>query len=68
MSGEVPRPSGSERRRRKRIWIWLRLCAALAILWWVIRKNGQGRILETLAGVRERPWWVVLAALLFFCR
>ena len=66
MSGESTRPSSSERRRRKRIWIWLRLFAALAILWWVIRKNGQGRILETLAGVRERPWWVVLAALLFF--
>lgn len=66
MGGGRPRPSGSERRRRKRIWIWLRLCAALAILWWVIRKNGQGRILETLAGVRERPGWVGLAALLFF--
>jgi len=65
-SGDLGRSGdpARRRRRRKRVWIWLRLIAALAILWWVINKNGQGRILQTLAGAR--PSWVLLGALLFF--
>jgi uncharacterized protein (TIRG00374 family) len=63
VSGARPRPSDAERRRRKRIWIWLRFLAALAILAWVIRKNGQGRILGTLAGAK--PGWVALGGLFF---
>jgi uncharacterized protein (TIRG00374 family) len=52
------------RMRRKRAWFWLRLIAALAILYFVIRKNGRGRILETLAGAHTG--WVLLGAAVFF--
>ena len=52
------------RRAGKQAWFWLRLAAALAILWWVINKNGQGRILQTLAGATAG--WVALAAFAFF--
>jgi uncharacterized protein (TIRG00374 family) len=52
------------RRRRKLAWFWLRLAAALAILYFVIRKNGRGRILESLAGAHTG--WVLLGAVLFF--
>jgi len=64
MSGSAARSADPARLRRKKAWLWLRLIAALAILYWVIRKNGQGRILETLAGAR--PGWVALGAVLFF--
>jgi glycosyltransferase 2 family protein len=57
------RPADPARRRRKLAWFWLRLAAALAILYWVILRNGRGRILETLAGAHTG--WVALAALLF---
>jgi uncharacterized protein (TIRG00374 family) len=55
-------PAG--RLRKKRIWFWLRLAAAIAVLWWVIHKNGQGRIVDTL--LSADPGWVALAAGFFF--
>ena len=57
-------PADRARRRGKQIGFWLRLLAALAILAWVIGKNGQGRILETLT--RAKPGWVALGAGVFF--
>ena len=59
-----PGAADPARRRRKKAWFWLRLTAALAILYWVIRRNGQGRILETLSGAK--PGWVALGAVMFF--
>jgi uncharacterized protein (TIRG00374 family) len=52
------------RAKRKKLWFWLRLIAAVAVLWWVIEKNGRGRILETL--LSARPGWVLLGAFFFF--
>lgn len=56
--------SAASRKAKKKIWFWLRLIAAVAVLWWVIHKNGQGRIMEGL--LSARPGWVLLAALFFF--
>lgn len=49
---------------KKRLWFWLRLVAAVSVLWWVIQKNGRGRIVETL--LSASPGWVLTAAGLFF--
>jgi uncharacterized protein (TIRG00374 family) len=64
-SGTVSAPEkGPRRKAGKKIWFWLRLAAALAILWWVFQKNGQGRIVDTL--LSAHVGWVLLAALFFF--
>ncbi|MDB5104556.1 MAG: putative rane protein [Fibrobacteres bacterium] len=55
---------GRARARKKLIWFWLRLVAAVCVLWWVIEKNGRGRIMGTL--LSAKPGWVALAALFFF--
>ena len=52
------------RQRRKKIWFWLRLAAALAVLYWVIEKNGQGRILHTLKSAHVS--WAIAGAVMFF--
>lgn len=49
---------------KARLWFWLRFVAVAGILWWVIHKNGRGRIVETL--LSADPGWVALAAVLFF--
>jgi uncharacterized protein (TIRG00374 family) len=49
---------------KKLVWFWLRFFAAAAVLWWVIEKNGRGRIMESL--LSARPGWVALAAAFFF--
>lgn len=48
----------------KKLWFWLRLLAAVGVLWWMIEKNGRGRILSTL--VAAQAGWVALGAILFF--
>lgn len=57
-NGEGARP------RKKQIWFWLRLAAAVAVIWWVIVKNGQGLILEALQ--KAHLSWVLAAAAVFF--
>jgi len=47
----------------RQLWFWLRLIAAASLLWFVIEKNGRGRIIGVLFSAR--PGWVLLAALLF---
>jgi uncharacterized protein (TIRG00374 family) len=47
-----------------RAWFWARLLAVAVILWYVVEKNGRGRILETL--LSADPAWVAAAALVFF--
>ena len=51
-------------RTRARLWFWARLLAVMGILWFVIEKNGRGRIVETL--LAARPGYVLLAAAVFF--
>jgi glycosyltransferase 2 family protein len=46
------------------LWFWLRLLAAVSVLWYVVEKNGRGRILEVL--FNADLIWVLLASLLFF--
>lgn len=60
----APAKSESARKRSKVIWFWLRLAAAVAVLVWVIEKNGRGRILATL--LSAKPGWVLLGAVFFF--
>lgn len=71
MSGEGGAPSGGTpavgakpRPGRARLWFWLRLLAVAALLWWVVHKNGRGRIMETL--LSADPAWVLLAGAVFF--
>ena len=47
-------------------WVWLliRLAVVAGILWFVVEKNGRGRIIETL--VSARLSWVLAAAGAFF--
>lgn len=45
-------------------WFWARLAAALAIVAYVLERNGRGKILATLAAAH--PAWVALAAASFF--
>lgn len=49
---------------RARLWFWLRLAAVAALLWWVVHKNGRGRILEAL--LSADPAWVLAAGAVFF--
>jgi glycosyltransferase 2 family protein len=55
---------GKARPGRARLWFWLRLLAVAALLWWVVHKNGRGRIMETL--LSADPAWVLLAGAVFF--
>jgi uncharacterized protein (TIRG00374 family) len=48
----------------RRLWFWLRLLAAVSVLWYVIEKNGRGRIAGVL--LRAHSGWVLTAGLLFF--
>lgn len=72
MTGETGATGARERvgqpvprgRGRTRLWFWLRLVAVMGILWYVIEKNGRGRIVETLLSARVE--FVVFAALVFF--
>ena len=48
----------------RRLWFWFRLAAAVAVLWYVIEKNGRGRIAGVLFSAS--PGWVLLAGFLFF--
>lgn len=50
--------------RKKKIWFWLRLLAAVGVVWWVVQKNGQGLILQTLKSAHLS--WVLGAGALFF--
>ena len=52
------------RARKKKTWFWLRLLAAVGLLWWVVQKNGQGRILEEFR--QAHIAWVLAAAAMFF--
>ncbi len=63
-TGSTGPAASAKSKAKKKAWFWLRLIAAVAVLWWVIHKNGQGRIVETL--LSARPGWVLLAAVLFF--
>lgn len=49
---------------KSRLWFWARLLAVAAILWWVVHRNGKGRIVDSL--VSADPAWVILAAAIFF--
>ena len=50
-------------RATRRVWFWLRLIAAASLLWFVIERNGKGRIIGVL--LSAQPVWVLTAALLF---
>ena len=45
-------------------WPWLRLLLAAGLLYWVVERNGRGRILHTL--LNADPAWTAAAAALFF--
>lgn len=47
-----------------RLWFWLRVAAVVAILWWVVERNGRERIAVAL--LAADPRWVVAAMLVFF--
>jgi uncharacterized protein (TIRG00374 family) len=55
--------AASQRKRSKLIWVWLRLLFAVAVLCWVIRKNGAASILSAL--LKAEPGWVLLGAGVF---
>lgn len=59
-----PPPSAARTSGRARLWFWARLAAVVAILWWVIERNGGERIAAAILGADPR--WVVLAMLVFF--
>jgi glycosyltransferase 2 family protein len=63
MNGGERAAKGAER-GKKRIWFWLRLAAAVAVLYWVVEKNGRRLILDTL--LSARPGWVLLGGGFFF--
>lgn len=61
---QVTETSAVRKRSASALWFWARLLAAGAIIWWVIERNGRGRILATLASAHAS--WVLLAAAMFF--
>ncbi len=64
MSGrEASGGNGARRKHKKQAWFWLRLIAAVAVLYWVIEKNGRGLILATL--LSAKAGWVLLGGLFF---
>jgi uncharacterized protein (TIRG00374 family) len=48
----------------RHLWFWVRLLSAVSILWYVIAKNGQGRIITVLLSAHST--WILLAGFLFF--
>jgi uncharacterized protein (TIRG00374 family) len=63
---EAAAPAAEARgsKAKARLWLLFRLVAVGLILWWVIEKNGRGRIVESL--LSANPAWVGLAAGVFF--
>lgn len=57
-------PARPASRARARLWFWARLVAVIAILWWVVERNGRERIAEAL--LSADPRWVLAAMLVFF--
>jgi glycosyltransferase 2 family protein len=45
-------------------WPWLRLLLVAALLYWVVERNGRGRIIQAL--LNANPAWTVVGALAFF--
>jgi glycosyltransferase 2 family protein len=48
----------------RHLWFWVRLISAVSVLWYVVAKNGQGRIVTVL--LSAQPTWILLAGILFF--
>jgi glycosyltransferase 2 family protein len=46
------------------VWLVVRLALVLGLLWWVVARNGHGRILETV--LAARAGWLMVGATLFF--
>jgi len=56
--------SPSNKAWMKPLWSVLRLLLVVGLLWWVIDRNGRGRIVETV--LAAQPGWLLAGALLFF--
>jgi uncharacterized protein (TIRG00374 family) len=56
--------SEESRGRFARTWFWARLAAVVAILWWVVERNGREKIVWTL--LSADPRWAILAAVACF--
>ena len=52
------------RRRFPSVWVWVRLAAVVAILWWVVERNGREKIVWTL--LSADPRWAILAVVSCF--
>lgn len=46
------------------VWPWLRLLVAAALIYWIVERNGRGKIIQALVGAD--PFWVAVAAFCFF--
>jgi uncharacterized protein (TIRG00374 family) len=57
-------PVDETRKSLHRVWFWLRLAAVVAILWWVIERNGREKIVWAL--LAADPRWTLAGALCCF--
>lgn len=67
MTGKMPaegKTADKPRRRFSSVWVWARLAAVIAILWWVLERNGREKIVWTL--LSADPRWAILAVVFCF--